>query len=138
VAAGIGTLIFGGVFALLAVPDMAIWLVVLICMASTAGTMISAPTLWSHPSHAPETPRPLYLGVSQASFGVGVALGPILGIALYGRIGLAAWLAVALLGALSAWAGFSGVGHRPGTGHPMHLRIDGSKIRSAANDSAVA
>jgi len=129
-AAAVGTAIFGSVFAFLAIPYVAIWLVVVICVISAAGTSISAPTLWSHPSYAPEPVRAHYLGVSQAAFGVGVALGPIVGVALYSAIGLSAWIVVGLLGLMSAWAGALGVGRSPGTGSSMRLRVDGSEVPS--------
>ncbi|MGF7233368.1 MAG: MFS transporter [Frankia sp.] len=70
---------------------------------------IQGPTLFAYPAQAgPERLRGRYLGASQATFGIGSALGPVIGIALWTMIGTRFWLvcgAASVLAIIPSWYG---------------------------------
>jgi MFS family permease len=70
---------------------------------------IQGPTLFAYPAQAgPARLRGRYLGASQAMFGIGWAVGPVVGIALWTMIGTRFWLicgAASLLAILPSWYG---------------------------------
>jgi MFS family permease len=54
----------------------------------TLSEIIGAPTVWAYPGLvAPTHLRGRYFGALQSTYGLGSTLGPILGIALYDRVG---------------------------------------------------
>ena len=67
----------------------------------TLSEILGAPTVWAYPGMvAPSNLRGRYFGAMQSMYGLGSTLGPILGIALYDRVGQRFFLwaaAVALL-----------------------------------------
>jgi MFS family permease len=85
----------------------------------TLAEIIGGPTVWSYPGMvAPPRLRGRYFGAMQSSFGVGNAVGPVIGVALWYHVGQQVWLWAALAGALSAV--FAQVGmYRP---QPQALR----------------
>lgn len=71
----------------------------------TISEIIGGPTVWSYPGMvAPPRLRGRYFGAMQSTFGLGNAVGPILGVALWDRVGQQLWLWVAAAAALSALA----------------------------------
>lgn len=76
----------------------------------TVGEIVGYPTLFfAYPAQAgPPRLRGRYLGASNSLYGLGSTIGPLLGIALWNRIGDAMWLwcgAVGLAAVLAAWYG---------------------------------
>lgn len=104
-----GTLVFGLSYGLYAVPESGP-LVIAGAALGVAGTTISAPRLWSHPSSSPARMRPAFFAASQAAFGAGMAIGPVVGVVAWENGGTSWWLVVMLVGAISAIAG--GLGTR--------------------------
>jgi MFS family permease len=80
----------------------------------TLAEIIGGPTVWAYPGMvARPRLRGRYFGAMQSSFGLGNAVGPILGVALWDRVGQQVWLWAAAMAALSAV--FAQVGmYRPG------------------------
>ena len=84
------------------------------------GQIVSGPTMFAHPARvAPAQARGSYAGASQAMFGLGAAIGPLLGVLAFDAIGTGVWAVCAAVGALAALAAFAGVRERPG---PSSLR----------------
>lgn len=75
----------------------------------TVSEIIGGPTVWSYPGVvAPARLRGRYFGAMQSVFGLGYALGPIIGVALWYRVGQQVWwwaVAVAGLSTLAAQVG---------------------------------
>jgi MFS family permease len=71
--------------------------------------IIGGPTMFSYPpTAAPEGLRGRYIGAASAMFGLGSAIGPIVGLALWDRIGTSVWWVLALaelVGLTAAWFG---------------------------------
>ena len=79
----------------------------------TLGEMIGSPTqFFAYPAQAgPPRLRGRYLGASNASYALACAIGPAVGVALWSRIGDAAWGWCGALGLVAAAAAWGGV-HR--------------------------
>lgn len=71
--------------------------------------IVAGPTVFAWPAQAgPERLRGRYLGAAQAMFGLGSAVGPVLGVALWAAAGTSVWVAcaaVCALGLAAAWHG---------------------------------
>jgi len=77
----------------------------------TFAEITGAPTVFSHPGRtAPEHLRGRYIGAMQSVFGLGTAVGPVLGILLWGHVGQAVWLWTALVAALATVAAQVAIG----------------------------
>ena len=72
----------------------------------TAGEIVAGPTVFAYPAMiAPEGQRGRYLGAMQAAFTLGVAAGPVAGVAVWHAFGRAVWLwcgAACVLGLICA------------------------------------
>ncbi len=96
------------------------------------GQIVSGPTMFAHPARvAPAAARGAYAGASQAMFGLGAAIGPLLGVLAFNAIGSGVWAACASVGALAAVAALAGVRGAerapaptaaPAAARPTHLR----------------
>jgi hypothetical protein len=76
----------------------------------TLSEVIGAPTVWAYPGLvAPANLRGRYFGAMQSMYGLGSTLGPILGIALYGRVGQRFFLWAAAVGVLATVVGRLGM-----------------------------
>jgi len=76
----------------------------------TLSEIIGAPTTFAYPGMiAPARLRGRYIGVMQSLFGLGAAVGPIVGIGLLGLLGPGVWLWAALAALLAAVLGQVGV-----------------------------
>lgn len=85
----------------------------------TISEIIGGPTVWSYPGLvAPPRLRGRYFGAMQSTFGLGNAVGPILGVALWDRVGQQLWLWVAAAAALSALAAQVGMRRPVSTPEP--------------------
>jgi MFS family permease len=107
VAGSLGLLAVGyGVYAIGMVP------LVLIAgtMIWTASEIIGGPTVWSYPGMvAPSRLRARYFGAMQGSFGLGSAVGPIIGVVLWDGAGRALWLWLAVMAGVGMVAGLIGM-----------------------------
>jgi predicted MFS family arabinose efflux permease len=79
-------------------------------LVGVLGQIVSGPTMFAHPARvAPPAARGAYAGASQAMFGLGAAVGPLLGVLALDAIGRGVWAACAGTGALAALAAFAGM-----------------------------
>lgn len=76
------------------------------------GVMISGPTMFAHPAKAPASVRGRYVGTHQATFGLGSALGPTLGVLAWGAFGNGVWLLCGVLGLVGGWFALLGMRER--------------------------
>jgi MFS family permease len=67
-------------------------------LVGVLGQIVSGPTMFAH-----------YAGASQAMFGLGAAIGPLLGVLAFDAIGSTVWALCAAVGALAAAAAFAGM-----------------------------
>jgi MFS family permease len=69
----------------------------------TATEIIGAPTTFAYPGMvAPAHLRGRYFGAMQTAVGLGLTVGPVVGVALWNQVGQAVWLWAAGVGLLSA------------------------------------
>jgi predicted MFS family arabinose efflux permease len=75
------------------------------------GEIVGAPTTYfAYPAQAgPPSHRGRYLGAANGVYGLGTAVGPLVGILLWDRIGAAVWWWFGALGLLAALAAYAGV-----------------------------
>jgi MFS family permease len=76
----------------------------------TLSEILGAPTVWAYPGMvAPTKLRGRYFGAMQSMYGLGSTLGPILGIALYDRVGQRFFLWAAAVAVLATVIGRIGM-----------------------------
>jgi MFS family permease len=107
----LGFLLLGGGRALYAIPwGLAIF--VIGTLVWTLAEIIAGPTMFAYPPMAaPKHLRGRYIAASSAMFGVGTAVGPIVGLALWSSVGVHVWWILALVefaGLAAAMAGVRG------------------------------
>lgn len=69
------------------------------------GETVGAPTMSAYPARMAEPRRRgRYLGIAHGMFGLGAALGPVIGVAMWHRIGDGVWLWCGLIGVFAALA----------------------------------
>ncbi|MEY2440948.1 MAG: hypothetical protein QOJ46_374 [bacterium] len=82
-------------------------------LVGVLGQIVSGPTMFAHPQRvAGRALRGRYTGAAHAMFGLGTALGPVLGVLAYSALGDGVWALCGALGALAAVATFTAV-HEP-------------------------
>lgn len=76
----------------------------------TLSEIVGAPTVFAYPGMAaPPNLRGRYIGAMQSFFGLGTAVGPVIGVLLWDQFGNAVWLWIALIAAVATAAGMVGV-----------------------------
>jgi MFS family permease len=113
--AGLGTVVFSLGLAGYGMLSRSVGTLVICTVVFVTGVMLSGPTMFAHPATAPAALRGRYLGASQATFGLGSALGPAVGVLAWARIGDTVWLACAAIGVLSAACAVWGVHEKCGS-----------------------
>jgi MFS family permease len=87
--------------------------------------VVNGPTMAAYPAQAgPESRRGRYLAAAQAMYGIGSAIGPIGGVALWVVLGRPAWLFFGAIALLAIIPGWYGVRPRPAPA-PMALSAKG-------------
>ena len=82
------------------------------------GIMVSGPTMFAHPARFPTAVKARYIGAHQAVFGLGLALGPTIGVLAWERFGNTIWLLCGVVGTaagLFALLGMRGTDTKPAT-----------------------
>jgi predicted MFS family arabinose efflux permease len=104
---GFGLVALGfGIYAIAMVPVV----LILGTLIWTSSEIVAAPTTWSYPGLvAPPRLRGRYFGAMQSVFGLGNAVGPILGVALWYHVGQQVWLWGAGVGLLATVAALAGM-----------------------------
>ncbi|MGC4811690.1 MFS transporter [Micromonospora sp. DT228] len=128
VAAAAGILLVGAGLSAYALPLQFAGLVVATLVWSI-GEVIGSPTLTAYPAGAgPVALRSRYLGASQSMFGLGAAIGPPLGVAVWAAAGDRFWLLCGLVAALSAAAAWRSMSdsrvHVPAASEAVELLED--------------
>ena len=110
-AAMTGFALLGGGLAFYALP----WVPAVFVIGTliwTLAEIVGGPTMFAYPGMAaPEHLRGRYIGAAHAMFGLGSALGPILGVLVFQRMGDAVWIwcgLASLAGVAAAWQGMRG------------------------------
>lgn len=77
-------------------------LVIASTVVFVVGVMISGPTMFAYPASFPDAVRTRYVGAHQAVFGLGMAIGPAVGVLGWLRLGGGVWYACGLVNLVSA------------------------------------
>ena len=89
------------------------WLLFAATLVGVFGQVVSGPTMFAHPQRvAPPGARGRYTGAAHAMFGLGTALGPLLGVLVWKAFGDGIWALCGAVGGLAALAAFVAV-HEP-------------------------
>lgn len=83
--------------------------ILLFTVVFVSGLMVGGPTRFAHPAKAPADRKGRYLGMSQAVFGAGMALGPTVGVFVWNRLGDGVWLLGGVVGLVAAACGVIGM-----------------------------
>ncbi len=104
----LGFVLLGGGLAIYALP----WIPAVFIVGTLVWTLAEiwgGPTMFAYPGMAgPERLRGRYIGAAHAMFGLGTALGPIIGVMLFNRTGDMVWVwcgLACLVGVAAAWFG---------------------------------
>jgi MFS family permease len=76
-------------------------LVIISTVVCVSGMMIVGPSMSAHPALAPAAVRARYVGASQALMGLGLALGPTVGVFVWSTLGSGIWPLFALITAVA-------------------------------------
>ncbi|WP_329050332.1 MFS transporter [Amycolatopsis sp. NBC_01488] len=80
------------------------------------GIMINGPTMFAYPSTFPAAVKARYISAHQATFGLGMALGPLFGVAAWVALGNGVWWLCGALGLVAALCALLGMtAGRPAT-----------------------
>lgn len=73
------------------------------------GIMVNGPTMFAYPASFPAAVKARYISAHQATFGLGMALGPLFGVAAWVALGNGVWWLCGVLGAVAALCAFLGM-----------------------------
>ncbi|ATL68596.1 MFS transporter [Nocardia terpenica] len=105
----IGTAIMGLGVAGYALAGHAIVLVLVCTALFVLGVMVNGPTMFAYPSTFPGPVKARYIATHQAVFGLGMAVGPTLGVLAWERLGIGIWPLCGVLGLFAAWCAYVGM-----------------------------
>lgn len=109
----IGFTLLGGGLAFYALPGGTGVFVVGTVVWSLA-EIVGGPTIFAYPPQAaPDALRGRYIGAAQAMFGLGSAVGPVMGVAVWSAFGRSVWVGCglfSLVGMVAAWRGMRPAG----------------------------
>ncbi|MEV0292499.1 MFS transporter [Nocardia sp. NPDC050710] len=83
--------------------------IILATVVFVFGVMVNGPTMFAYPSTFPAAVRARYIGTHQATFGLGMALGPTLGVLAWEQLGAGIWPLCGGLGLFAAWCAYAGI-----------------------------
>ncbi|MFD0361164.1 MFS transporter [Nocardia sp. GCM10030253] len=83
--------------------------IILFTVLFVFGVMINGPTMFAYPSTFPAAVKARYIGTHQATFGLGMALGPTLGVLAWEQLGSGIWPLCGALGLFAAWCAYAGI-----------------------------
>ncbi|MGC5289728.1 MFS transporter [Micromonospora sp. DT231] len=116
IVAGLGLGLVGVGYAIYGIAPLAA-VIIVGTLIWTLGEIIGGPTLFAHSGLvAPPHLRGRYAGAMHAAFGLGTAVGPVLGAFLWFHAGRAVWLWFALISGLAVVFGLIGFGPRTSDG----------------------
>jgi hypothetical protein len=82
-------------------------------VVSVAGLMVCGPTMFAYPATFPVAVKARYIGAQQAVFGLGLALGPGLGVLAWEALANGFWLLCGVLGVLAGLFALLAMRDRP-------------------------
>ena len=88
-------------------------LIILSTVVFVSGLMVNGPTMFAHPAKSPPEVKARYVGAHQATFGIGLTLGPVFGVLAWDALGGAIWLLCGALGAIAALCALEGMRESP-------------------------
>lgn len=113
VAAGIGTTLFALGLAGYGLSSGSATLILLSTLVFVTGVMTSGPTKFAYPAKFPASVKGRYIGATQAVYGLGMAIGPALGVAAWDSFGNGVWLLCGLFGLTAAVCAVVGMREQP-------------------------
>ncbi|MFC9897766.1 MFS transporter [Nocardia sp. NPDC127579] len=109
VAGAVGTAVLGLGFTGFLLAGYGFAAIVAATVVLVIGMMIQGPTMFAHPARFPPAVQARYVGAHQAIHGVGLALGPVLGVAGWQAIGPGIWPLCGLLAVAAAGCAYLGM-----------------------------
>lgn len=105
----VGFTLLGGGLACYALPGGVVVFLIGTLTWSLA-EIIEGPTMFAYPAQAAPAPlRGRYIGAAHGMFGLGAALGPVLGVALWSRLGSTVWVICGIVSLLALVPGWYGI-----------------------------
>jgi MFS family permease len=99
-----------------------LWLLFATTLVGVLGQIVSGPTMFAHPQRvAAPASRGRYTGATHAMFGLGTALGPLLGVLAWDAFGDGVWTLCGAIGALAAVATFTAVSEPSRASRPARI-----------------
>lgn len=109
VAGAVGTALMGlGIAGYGLVTNSGV-LIILSTVVFVSGLMVNGPTMFAHPATFPAAVKARYIGAHQATFGLGLALGPIFGVLAWEGLANGVWLVCGVLGVVAALCALVGM-----------------------------
>ena len=84
-------------------------LIILSTVVFVSGLMVSGPTMFAHPAKFPAAVKARYIAAHQATFGLGLALGPTLGVLAWEALSNSVWLLCGIIGVIAALCALAGM-----------------------------
>ncbi|MFI5527553.1 MFS transporter [Kitasatospora sp. NPDC051853] len=112
-AGGVGTALMALGVAGYGLPFGSSVTIVLCTVVFVFGVMISGPTMFAHPATYPAAVKARYIAAHQAGFGVGLALGPTLGVLAWSALGNGIWWVCGVVGLVAALCAHLGMRGTP-------------------------
>lgn len=109
VAGAVGTAVMGLGIAGYGLATNSGVLIILSTVVFVSGLMINGPTMFAHPAKFPAAVKARYIGAHQATFGLGLALGPIFGVLVWEGLANGVWLVCGVIGVIAALCALVGM-----------------------------
>lgn len=100
------------------------------------GLMVCGPSTFAHPSRFPAAVRARYIGVHQAMFGLGLALGPTLGVLAWGALRNGVWAVCGGVGVVAALCALVGMRESVPVSEPVSEPVLAAESESASESVA--
>lgn len=112
-AGGLGTALMAFGLAGYGLPGGWVALILLSTVVFVTGMMVSGPSMNAQPAKAPAAVKGRYIAASQAIFGIGMAVGPAVGVLAWNRLGDGVWLLCGIVGLVAAACAAVGMREAP-------------------------
>jgi len=109
VVGAVGTAVMGLGLAGYGLATNSAVLIILSTVVFVFGVMVSGPMMFAHPAKFPAAVKARYIGAHQATFGLGLALGPTFGVLAWGALANGIWLVCGVIGVIAAWCALAGM-----------------------------
>jgi predicted MFS family arabinose efflux permease len=111
-AGALGTALLGLGLAGYGLATSSAVLIILSTVVFVSGVMVSGPTTFAHPAKFPAAVKSRYIAAHQAMFGLGLAIGPTLGVLAWEALGNGVWLVCGAIGMVAALCALVGMRER--------------------------